>query len=49
MDPGNNSIVWQYPAIPDTTLLNGPYDVKEIGDYLGLTLPFDFDEGAGSD
>ena len=24
-------------------LLNGPYDAKQIGDYTGLTPPFDFD------
>ena len=24
--------------------LNGPYDAKQIGDYTGLTPPFDFDE-----
>ncbi len=23
--------------------LNGPYDAKQIGDYTGLTPPFDFD------
>jgi hypothetical protein len=24
--------------------LNGPYDAKDVGDYTGLTPPFDFDE-----
>jgi hypothetical protein len=24
--------------------LNGPYDAKRIGDYTGLTPPFDFDD-----
>ena len=27
--------------------LYGPYDAKVIGDYTGLTPPFDFDRGAG--
>jgi len=27
--------------------LNGPYDVKEIGDFTGLTPPFDFDREMG--
>jgi hypothetical protein len=26
-------------------LLNGPYDAKDVGDYTGLTPPFDFDGG----
>lgn len=29
--------------------LNGPYDAKRIGDYTGLTPPFDFDEGSDED
>jgi hypothetical protein len=41
------------PAGAAVTFLNGPYSAYEIGDYLGLTPPFDFDpsfwEGFGDE
>lgn len=44
VDP-NQKIVWSQGeiAVPGTgfDLLNGPYDAKVIGDYTGLTPPFD--------
>ena len=47
IDPKQN-IVWSQGqiAVPGTgfDMLNGPYDAKVIGDYTGLTPPFDQDE-----
>jgi hypothetical protein len=47
VDP-NQNIVWSQGSIgvagTGFNMLNGPYDAKAIGDYTGLTPPFDDDD-----
>ncbi len=49
----NQNIVWSQGmiAVPGTgfNMLNGPYDAKILGDYTGLTPPFDRDDNDGNE